>query len=72
MTQDKQQDLLDDLDDFEYEMQNILEEIRTAVKDYKTTSNLEDWKKKVIQSLPQQCSMATRIKIEEFLETIKE
>lgn len=72
MTRDTQQELLNELDDFEYDMQNILEEIKDAVKDFKTASNLEDWKKKVIQSMPAQCSMATRIKIEEFLETIEE
>lgn len=63
--------LLDRVEDLEYDLQSLLEEIKDAIKDEKTISDLDTWKMKVVQSMPEQCSMATRIKVEEFLETIQ-
>lgn len=71
MTNRDKDDLLDKVEDLEYDLQSLLEEIKSAIKDEKTISDLDTWKMKVVQSMPEQCSMATRIKVEEFLETIQ-
>lgn len=71
MTNRDKDDLLDKVEDLEYDLQSLLEEIKDAIKDESTISDFDTWKMKVVQSMPEQCSMATRIKVEEFLETIK-
>lgn len=74
------EDILDMLDGFSYDIEHFRNELDdgtlieedddTEVK-YIQAATLDEWKSKVIGSLPKGASMKMRMDIEEFLEGIK-
>ena len=83
MKQDKvftKEDILDMLDSFSYDIERFRDELDdgtlieedddTEVK-YIQAATLDEWKSKVIGSLPKGASMKMRMNIEEFLDGIK-
>ena len=83
MKQDKvftKEDILDMLDSFSYDIERFRDELDdgTLIEEdsvqevkYIQAATLDEWKSKVIGSLPKGASMKMRMDIEEFLDGIK-
>lgn len=74
------EDILDMLDSFSYDIERFRDELDdgTLIKEdddtkvkYIQTATLDEWKSKVIGSLPNGASLKMRMDIEEFLDGIK-
>ena len=61
-------DIVDALDDARYEVESFNELVEDKIE---TDTNLNEWKKAVINNLPDDCSMKFRMDVEEMLEKFK-